>query len=160
MVVSRRAVAACYNLSMVARKRITSLAIVAIALLAISCGGKTTTTKSTELPYQGIEATIRTDSVTEVLVELGDVRYSELATKSIRLHNPTETPLSLLDYKATCRCTWINLPKSPIPAGEYGEAELVFDSRGERGSVGNYIDITTSDPRCHIGVWISAKVKP
>ncbi|MBR4951488.1 MAG: DUF1573 domain-containing protein [Alistipes sp.] len=145
---------------MVARKRITSLAIVAIALLAISCGGKTTTTKSTELPYQGIEATIRTDSVTEVLVELGDVRYSELATKSIRLHNPTETPLSLLDYKATCRCTWINLPKSPIPAGEYGEAELVFDSRGERGSVGNYIDITTSDPRCHIGVWISAKVKP
>ena len=145
---------------MVARKRISSLAIVAIALLAISCGGKTTTTKSTELPYQGIEATIRTDSVTEVLVELGDVRYSELATKSIRLHNPTETPLSLLDYKATCRCTWINLPKSPIPAGEYGEAELVFDSRGERGSVGNYIDITTSDPRCRIGVWISAKVKP
>ena len=140
--------------------RISSLAIVAIALLAISCGGKTTTTKSTELPYQGIEATIRTDSVTEVLVELGDVRYSELATKSIRLHNPTETPLSLLDYKATCRCTWINLPKSPIPAGEYGEAELVFDSRGERGSVGNYIDITTSDPRCRIGVWISAKVKP
>ena len=140
--------------------RISSLAIVAIALLAISCGGKTTTTKSTELPYQGIEATIRTDSVTEVLVELGDVRYSELATKSIRLYNPTETTLSLLDYKATCRCTWINLPKSPIPAGEYGEAELVFDSRGERGSVGNYIDITTSDPRCRIGVWISAKVKP
>ena len=145
---------------MVARMRISSLAIVAIALLAISCGGKTTTTKNTELPYQGIEATIRTDSATEVLVELGDVRYSELATKSIRLHNPTETPLSLLDYKATCRCTWINLPKSPIPAGEYGEAELVFDSRGERGSVGNYIDITTSDPRCRIGVWISAKVKP
>ena len=140
--------------------RISSLAIVATALLAISCGGKTTTTKNTELPDQGIEATIRTDSVTEVLVELGDVRYSELATKSIRLHNPTKTPLSLLDYKATCRCTWINLPKSPIPAGEYGEAELVFDSRGERGSVGNYIDITTSDPRCRIGVWISAKVKP
>lgn len=145
---------------MVARKRISSLAIVTTALLAISCGGKTTTTKNTKLPYQGIEATIRTDSVTEVLVELGDVRYSELATKSIRLHNPTETPLSLLDYKATCRCTWIKLPKSPIPAGEYGEAELVFDSRGERGSVGNYIDITTSDPRCRIGVWISAKVKP
>ena len=140
--------------------RISSLAIVAIALLAISCGGKTTTTKNTGLPHQGIEVTIRTDSVTEVLVELGDVYYSELATRSIRLHNPTDTPISLLDYKATCRCTWINLPKSPIPAGEYGEAELVFDSRGERGSVGNYIDITTSDPRCHIGVWISAKVKP
>lgn len=145
---------------MVAGKRISVWAIVVTALMTISCGGKATTTKSTELPYQGIEATIRTDSVTEVLIELGDVRYSELATKSIRLHNPTETPLSLLDYKATCRCTWINLPKSPIPAGEYGEAELVFDSRGEHGLVGNYIDITTSDPRCHIGVWISAKVKP
>ena len=135
-------------------------AIVVTVLMTISCGGKTTTTSPAELPYQGIEATIRTDSVTEVLVEFGDVRYSELATKSIRLHNPTTSPLSLLEYKATCRCTWINLPSAPIPAGEYGEAELVFDSRGERGSVGNYIDITTSDPRCHIGIWISAKVKP
>ena len=143
---------------MVARKHIASLAIIATALITISCGGKTTT-KSTELPYQGIEATIRTDSVTEVLVELGDVPYSALATKSIRLHNPTTSPLSLLDYQTTCRCTWINLPTAPIAAGEYGEAEVVFDSRGERGSVGNYIDITTSDPRCHIGVWISANVK-
>ena len=144
---------------MVALKRIGLLAIIATALIYVSCGGKTTTTKTTELPYQGIEATIRTDSTTEVLVEFGDVAYSALATKSIRLHNTTNTTLSLLDYKATCRCTWINLPKSPIPAGEYGEAEVIFDSRGERGSVGNYIDITTSDPRCHIGVWISAKVK-
>ena len=145
---------------MVASKSIALWAIVVTVLMTISCGGKTTTTSPAELPYQGIEATIRTDSVTEVLVELGDVRYSELATKSIRLHNPTTSPLSLLEYKATCRCTWINLPSAPIPAGEYGEAELVFDSRGERGSVGNYIDITTSDPRCHIGIWISAKVKP
>lgn len=145
---------------MVASKSIALWAIVVTALMAISCGGKTTTTSPAELPYQGIEATIRTDSVTEVLAEFGDVRYSELATKSIRLHNPTTSPLSLLEYKATCRCTWINLPSAPIPAGEYGEAELVFDSRGERGSVGNYIDITTSDPRCHIGIWISAKVKP
>ena len=145
---------------MVASKSIALWAIVVTALMAISCGGKTTTTSTAELPYQGIQATIRTDSVTEVLVEFGDVRYSELATKSIRLHNPTTSPLSLLEYKATCRCTWINLPSAPIPAGEYGEAELVFDSRGERGSVGNYIDITTSDPRCHIGIWISAKVKP
>ena len=144
---------------MVVNKRIASLAIAATALMTISCGGKTTTTNTTELPYQGIEAIVRTDSVTEVLVELGDVRYSELATKSIRLHNPTTSPLSLLEYQATCRCTWINLPTTSIPAGEYGEAEVVFDSRGERGSVGNYIDITTSDPRCRIGVWISANVK-
>ena len=108
---------------------------------------------------QGLEAIIRTDSVTEVLVELGDVPYSSLATKSIRLHNSTDTPLSLLEYKATCRCTWINLPTAPIPAGEYGEAELVSDSRGEHGSVGNDIDIKTSDSRCHIGIWISADVK-
>lgn len=149
---------------MVASKRISTFLVVTVALMAISCCSKTqnteTTTDVAELPYQGIEATIRTDSVTEVLVELGDVPYSELATKSIRLHNPTETPLSLLEYQATCRCTWINLPKLPIPAGEYGEAEVVFDSRGERGSVGNYIDIATSDPRCRIGIWISAKVKP
>lgn len=159
MAALRRAVEDCYNLGMVASKRIVSLALIATTLMTISCGGNTSTKNNTELPYQGIEAIIRTDSVTEVLVELGDVPYSALATKSIRLHNPTDTPLSLLEYKATCRCTWIDLPTAPIPAGEYGEAELVFDSRGEHGSVGNYIDIKTSDSRCHIGIWISADVK-
>ena len=80
---------------MVARKHIASLAIIVTALITISCGGKTTT-KSTELPYQGIEATIRTDSVTEVLVELGDVPYSALAT-----NQPLEIPTLLQKHSLT-----------------------------------------------------------
>lgn len=138
---------------------ILSAITLAFVALCISCGNvKTRATKEQELPYQGIIADIRTDSVTEVLVELGDVPYSTIATKKIRFNNPTANTLSLLDFKATCRCTWINLPTTGIGAGEYCEAELMFDSRGEFGVVGNYIDISTSDPRCRIGVWISANV--
>lgn len=135
------------------------VAILACVAVCISCGkGNKRATKEQKLPYQGIIADIRTDSVTEVLVELGDVPYSTIVTKKIRFNNPTANTLSLLDFKATCRCTWINLPTTAIGAGEYGEAELMFDSRGEFGVVGNYIDISTSDPRCRIGVWISANV--
>lgn len=135
------------------------IATFVVGVIAAGCGNvaKQTSIKAEE-EYQGITTDIRTDSITEVLVELGDVAYSSIATKRLRLKNTTNTTLSLLDYKSTCRCTWISLPNEAIAPGEYGELELTFDSRGEFGSVGNYIDISTSDADCRIGVWMSAKV--
>ena len=110
------------------------------------------------LPYSPCSADIRTDSITEFIVELGQVPYSALATETIRVRNTTDKPLSLVEYRATCRCTWIELPLQPIAPDAWGEAEIFFDSRGEFGDVGNFIDISTSDERCRIGVWISAEV--
>ena len=138
---------------------ILSAALIAMTMLSIGCGNDTTKQQlSDELPYQGLEAEIRTDSITEVLVEFDNVSYSTLATKTIRLSNPTDRPITLLEHKSTCRCTWVELPTKAIDAGDYADIELIFDSRGEFGSVGNYVDITTSDPRCRIGIWMSAQV--
>ena len=89
---------------------------------------------------------------------LGDVSYSTIAAKRIRLRNTSDLPLTLVDYKATCRCTWIDLPHGAIAPNEWAEAELIFDSRGEYGTVGNYIEVITSDDRCRIGIWMSADI--
>ena len=105
-----------------------------------------------------LSADIRTDSITEFIVDFGEVRYGNTATQTIRLRNTTNKPLTLTEYQATCRCTWMELPRYPITSGEWAEAEIFFDSRGEYGTVGNYIEITTSDERCIVAVWMCAEV--
>jgi hypothetical protein len=106
----------------------------------------------------GLSAEIRTDTITEFVVEMGKVPYATIATEHLRIKNTTDEPLSLTDYKATCRCTWVELPYHPIAPNEWGELELKFDSRGEHGTVGNFVDIATSDERCRIAIWMSAEV--
>ena len=106
----------------------------------------------------GLSAEIRTDTITEFIVEMGKVPYATIATEHLRIKNTTNEPLSFTDYKATCRCTWVELPYHPIAPNEWGELELKFDSRGEHGTVGNFVDIATSDERCRIAIWMSAEV--
>ena len=106
----------------------------------------------------GLSAEIRTDTITEFIVEMGEVPYATVTTERLRIKNTTDEPLSLTDYKATCRCTWVELPYHPIAPNEWGELELKFDSRGEHGTVGNFVDIATSDERCRIAIWMSAEV--
>jgi hypothetical protein len=36
---------------------------------------------------------------------------------------------------------------------------LTFDSRGEWGSVGNFLEVATSNPECGFVVWMSAMVE-
>lgn len=106
----------------------------------------------------GLSAEIRTDTITEFIVEMGEVSYANVATEHLRIKNTTKKPLSFTSYKATCRCTWVELPYHPIAPNEWGEIELKFDSRGEWGTVGNFVDIVTSDERCRIAIWMSAEV--
>ena len=106
----------------------------------------------------GLSAEIHTDTITEFVVEMGEVPYATVTTERLRIKNITDKPLSLTDYKATCRCTWVELPYHPIAPNEWGELELKFDSRGEHGTVGNFVDIATSDERCRIAIWMSAEV--
>lgn len=133
-------------------------AIAVILSMLITRGEQQPNIASHEATFDGIAADIRTDSITEILVEFGDVSYSTIATKRIRLRNTSDLPLTLVDYKATCRCTWIDLPHGAIAPNEWAEAEVVFDSRGEYGTVGNYIEVITSDDRCRIGIWMSADI--
>jgi hypothetical protein len=166
MVASRRAAVACSKPKMM-KVRVAVGVIIVVAILfatirivdsTIDNRRRANEDKSNETVVTGLSADIRTDSITEFIVEFGNVPYGSTATQTIRLRNITDKPLSLTEYQATCRCTWIELPRSPIAPKEYAEAEIFFDSRGEYGTVGNYIEIATSDERCRVAVWMSADV--
>lgn len=114
---------------------------------------------ATEERFQGIAAEIRGDSLCELLVDIGNVPYSATVVKSLRLTNATDSPLVLVDYSTQCRCMWLEFDRSPIAEGDSRDIELYFDSRGEWGSVGNYMEITTSRDDAPVVLWISAEVE-
>lgn len=108
--------------------------------------------------YGGIVAEV-SDDVCEVLVDFESIPYSSTTVKTIRVINRGSTPLVLVDYTTQCRCMWLDYSREPIMPGEYSDIELSFDSRGEWGSVGNYIKITTSREAAPIVLWIAAEVE-
>ena len=149
------------------RKRIivalTVVATVIVALFAFrvydSVSDNRKREEQQEVEYRGLRAEIKRDSLCEVLVELGSVAYSTTAEKSIRFTNFTDAPLALLDFSTTCKCTWLELPNKPIEVGESADVKVVFDSRGEYGSIGNYLSVKCSDERANIAIWASAEVE-
>lgn len=108
--------------------------------------------------FGGIVAVYDGGAVCEVLVDMGFVSRSSTATETIRITNRCTTPLVLVDYSTQCRCMWLEYSREPIAMGDYRDIELVFDSRGEWGSVGNYMEITTSGEH-HIVLWIGAEIE-
>ena len=96
--------------------------------------------------------------VCEVIVDYGNVTYGNTVSYTIYIKNCTETPIALLDYTTTCRCTWLELPRKAIAPNEDGEVTITFDSRGEWGSVGNYLSIESSNKECKVAIWMGAEI--
>ena len=101
---------------------------------------------------------LKEGTVCEVLVEYDCVTYGKTVSHTIYIKNCTTTPIALLDYTTTCRCTWLELPRKAIAPNEEGEVTITFDSRGEWGSVGNYLSIETSNKECEVAIWMGAEI--
>lgn len=112
----------------------------------------------TEVESKEYVAELERGTVSEVLLELGTVKPSTTTIKEINVVNRTDAPIVLLDYQATCRCVWLDLPQQPIAPEHSAAVKFYFDSRGEYGSIGNYISVITSEEECEIAIWMSAEV--
>ncbi|MBR4843402.1 MAG: DUF1573 domain-containing protein [Alistipes sp.] len=112
-----------------------------------------------EYSYTGILAEYSGDAVCEVIVDMGVVMRSSTTSHSIRIINNSDNPLLLLDYSTQCRCMWLDISREPIEVGQTRDILLTFDSRGEWGSVGNYMEITTSNEDKPIVLWIGAEIE-
>lgn len=133
--------------------RVFGSIVATLMLIVASCN-----TLLAEEPNGALSAELAEGSVAEVLVDFGDVKYSECVSRTIVLKNTTNSPIVLLSYETTCRCTWLELPKRAIAPNESGEVTITFDSRGEWGSVGNYLSIETSNEKCNVAVWMCAEI--
>lgn len=149
---------------MSSRRLITLLCIAVILLLAALTAIRIADAASSQEQRETEELSVeefhlRRDTTTEVLVDMGVVSRSTTVEYDIVLTNSADTTLLLLDYEATCRCVWMELPRKYITPGESIVAKLWFDSRGEWGSVGNYIAVGTSLEDVNIAVWMSAEIE-
>ena len=149
------------------RRRIV-IALVAVALLVVALfvfrvidseSDNRRREEQAKVEYRGLRSDIKRDSLSEVMVEFGSVAYSTTVEKSIRFTNLTDVPIALLDFTTTCKCTWLELPNKPIEVGESADVKVVFDSRGEYGSIGNYLSVKCSDESANIAIWVSAEVE-
>lgn len=138
---------------------ITMLMVVVALVLYVRYTNTDADRQTEPAPYVGYAAELSIGTTAEVLIELGRVTPSSTTITNIRLTNCTDTPIALTDYRATCRCVWLDMPKSAIGVGEHADITLYFDSRGEWGSIGNYVSITTSNQECEVAIWLSAEVE-
>ena len=109
--------------------------------------------------FDGVTAEVLKSGECEVMVDLGVVPYATTVSQRIHLVNHSTEPLQLLDHTTQCRCMWLEFEHEPIAVGESGDVVLYFDSRGEWGVVGNYMEIVTSRDDRPIAIWIGAEVE-
>jgi hypothetical protein len=133
------------------------LAAVALILSLVAISRSDREEESAGSSFTGLVAEYN-GGVCEVIVDMGYVAPSSLSTHTIRIVNASTTPLVPLDYTSQCRCMWLDFERQPIAVGESFDMVLTFDSRGEWGEVGNYIEIATSNDSAPIVIWISAEI--
>ena len=137
--------------------------LVALVLCGVACGAKQTKSDAEsvecETAPEVLSAELAEGYTAEVIAEFGVVEARSVVDMPIRVKNTTNEPIVLLDYSTTCRCTTLALPRTAIEAGGECGVVLTFDSRGEWGSVGNFLEVTTSNPECGFVVWMAAMVE-
>lgn len=92
-------------------------------------------------------------------VAMGVMHEGERVVRTIRFVNRTSEPLALLDYRSSCGCTSIDLPRHAIAPEAYADAECTFDSRGEYGAQLNVVEIATSDAATTAVLLVEAEVE-
>ena len=140
-----------------------SMLLVALVLCGVACGAKQTKSDAESVACETAPEVLRAELAegytAEVIAEFGVVEARSVVDMPIRVKNTTNEPIVLLDYSTTCRCTALALPRTAIEAGGECEVVLNFDSRGEWGSVGNFLEVATSNPECGFVVWMAAMVE-
>ena len=140
-----------------------SMLLVALVLCGVGCGAKQAKSNAESVACETAPEVLRAELAegytAEVIAEFGVVEARSVVDMPIRVKNTTNEPIVLLDYSTTCRCTTLALPRTAIEAGGECEVVLTFDSRGEWGSVGNFLEVTTSNPECGFVVWMAAMVE-
>ena len=140
-----------------------SMLLVALVLCGVACGAKQTKSGAESVACETAPEVLRAELAegytAEVIAEFGVVEARSVVDMPIRVRNTTNEPIVLLDYSTTCRCTTLALPRTAIEAGGECEVVLTFDSRGEWGSVGNFLEVATSNPECGFVVWMAAMVE-
>ena len=104
---------------------------------------------STDLVSNPMSASGESDSKVIMTFEntkydFGKIIQGEKITYSYRFENSGNEPLIITSVGASCGCTVPTWDKAPIPPGETGKIDVVFDSEGRTGTQSKDITIISN----------------
>jgi hypothetical protein len=108
-----------------------------------------------------VAATVeRTDSVLQLVKELGAIRQDQPQRITFRVPNTSHRPLKLVDSDADCGCTTAVLPASAIPPGASVDLVIDFSGRAPQGPLSRHVRITTDGTPQRVELTITGTVVP
>ncbi len=76
--------------------------------------------------------------------DFGEIMQGDKVEYVFKFTNTGNAPLIISNARASCGCTVPEWPKEPIPAGDTGEIDVVFNSAGKSGRQTKSIRISTN----------------
>jgi len=135
-------------------KTFRSFAILAVMAVLAACGAD----RNESFEAEGsVEATpeIRFEKTEH---DLGRILQGETVGYNFTYTNVGESPLIILEARAGCGCTVPRFSKKPIPPGESGVIEVVFDSSGRIGQQNKIVSIRTNAGESSVQLTIKADI--
>ena len=76
--------------------------------------------------------------------DLGTITQGEKVGYTFAFTNSGDASLVILDASASCGCTVPRFSREPVPPGENGSVEVIFDSAGRIGQQSKTVTIKTN----------------
>jgi hypothetical protein len=90
--------------------------------------------------------------------DLGRILQGETVGYTFKFTNVGESALMILEAQASCGCTVPRYSRKPIPPGESGVIEVVFDSSGRMGQQNKTVSIRTNALESTVQLTIKADI--
>lgn len=90
--------------------------------------------------------------------DFGDMVEGEKYEYTFKFKNIGAEPMILKNVKASCGCTTPSWPREPIMPGETNEINVIFNSKGKRGSINKAITITSNAVEPVKRIFIKGKI--
>ena len=90
--------------------------------------------------------------------DFGEIDEGEKVSHVYTFKNDGKEPLIISNAKGTCGCTVPVWPKEPIAAGESGEIQVEFNSKGKSGMQTKRVIITANTNPATTNLTIKGKV--
>jgi len=66
-------------------------------------------------------------------LDMGHLSPGDVYNGTIEVHNPTNETITIVESRASCNCTAVDLADTPVPPGESVDLNFSFDSEGKLG---------------------------
>jgi hypothetical protein len=91
--------------------------------------------------------------------DFGSIAAGASVTHTFKFKNTGNAPLIISNAKGSCGCTVPKWPKAPVAAGETGEIQVTFNSKGKKGNQHKSVTLTANTTPANSRIYIKASIR-